>query len=119
MLCPFESRLKNLLDLGIKILNSLTETEQQPMRHFYRTSDRPIYHSLIITIIMLMVAALHNLRDARAQSSQLPIVPNLDDATLSRLRTIFTDGQAKGNRADVFAKVGDSITESQSFLSGF
>ncbi|MFW5708676.1 MAG: GDSL-type esterase/lipase family protein [Chloroflexota bacterium] len=29
---------------------------------------------------------------------------------------IFSDGQAQGNRADVFAKVGDSITASDQFL---
>jgi hypothetical protein len=31
-------------------------------------------------------------------------------------REIFLDGQAKGNHADVFSKVGDSITEDSAFL---
>lgn len=32
--------------------------------------------------------------------------------TITHIRQIFADGQARGNRADVFAKVGDSITVS-------
>jgi hypothetical protein len=31
-------------------------------------------------------------------------------------REIFLDGQARGNRANIFAKVGDSITEDSAFL---
>ncbi len=31
-------------------------------------------------------------------------------------REIFLDGQTKGNRANVFAKIGDSITEDRAFL---
>ncbi len=36
----------------------------------------------------------------------------LPDDVIANIRQIFADGQARGNRADVFAKVGDSITVS-------
>ena len=45
-----------------------------------------------------------------------PVVPPLAGSTAENARSIFAAGQALGNRADVFAKVGDSITESGSFL---
>lgn len=45
-----------------------------------------------------------------------PIVPLIDAASKARLRTIYLFGQTQGNRAAVFAKIGDSITESGSFL---
>lgn len=44
-------------------------------------------------------------------------VPPLDEATLAHVRTVRARGMTLGNRADVFVKIGDSITESQSFLS--
>lgn len=44
------------------------------------------------------------------------VVPRIDAATKARLRAVFLAGQARGNRANVFAKIGDSITESSSFL---
>jgi hypothetical protein len=45
-----------------------------------------------------------------------PIVPAIGPAMKKRLRAVFLAGQATGNRAGVFAKVGDSITESASFM---
>lgn len=46
----------------------------------------------------------------------LPIVPPIDAAMKDRLRAIHLDGLARGNRPDVFAKIGDSITASRFFL---
>ena len=43
-------------------------------------------------------------------------VPHIDAALKARLREIYRFGAAHGLRPDVFAKVGDSITESASFL---
>lgn len=40
-----------------------------------------------------------------------------DAATVDQLRRVFAAGAAAGQRADVFAKLGDSITESASFAS--
>jgi hypothetical protein len=45
-------------------------------------------------------------------------VPHIQGAQRDHLRQVFRDGQARGLRADVFAKLGDSISESQAFLSG-
>ncbi|MBI5223166.1 SGNH/GDSL hydrolase family protein, partial [Candidatus Micrarchaeota archaeon] len=49
--------------------------------------------------------------------STLPVVPNINSAMKANLRTILANGVALGNRPSVFAKVGDSITESGSFLT--
>jgi hypothetical protein len=45
-----------------------------------------------------------------------PVVPRIDGALRQRLAVVYRAGRARGNRAAVFAKVGDSITESGSFL---
>ncbi|MBI4469353.1 MAG: right-handed parallel beta-helix repeat-containing protein [Acidobacteria bacterium] len=45
-----------------------------------------------------------------------PILPRIDEAMKQRLRTVLRMGQEAGNRIQVFAKIGDSITESASFL---
>jgi lysophospholipase L1-like esterase len=37
----------------------------------------------------------------------------------AQLRQIMQDGQAKGKQIDVFAKIGDSITESMAFLNDY
>lgn len=44
-------------------------------------------------------------------------VPVFDAATLARVRELRAQGVTRGMRADVFAKIGDSITESGSFLT--
>lgn len=46
-----------------------------------------------------------------------PPVGHIDAAMKARLRTVWQTGQARGRRANVLAKVGDSITSSGSFLS--
>lgn len=45
-----------------------------------------------------------------------PVVPRIDAAMKARLREVLADGQAKGNRRDVFSKIGDSITAIPDFL---
>jgi lysophospholipase L1-like esterase len=49
------------------------------------------------------------------QRAELAVVP-FDDSTTTRVRALFRAGAATGQRPDVFAKLGDSITESGSFL---
>lgn len=44
-------------------------------------------------------------------------VPTFDAATVARVRALRAMGAARGMRPDVVAKIGDSITESASFLS--
>jgi hypothetical protein len=48
--------------------------------------------------------------------SNAPIIPTINAAMKANLRSIYLAGQSSGNRAGVFAKVGDSITESGSYL---
>lgn len=50
-----------------------------------------------------------------ARRMELSVVP-FDDATTAHVRAIFAEGARRGLRGDVFAKLGDSITESASFL---
>ena len=45
------------------------------------------------------------------------MVPPFDAATIAHIREVRTRGAAMGMRLTVFAKIGDSITESASFLS--
>ncbi len=47
-----------------------------------------------------------------------PIVPLINAILKARLQMILADGQSKSNRANVFAKVGDSITYSFEYLHG-
>lgn len=47
----------------------------------------------------------------------MPIVPVINSASKATLRAIYLNGKVLGNRAGVFAKVGDSITSSGSFLT--
>ena len=49
--------------------------------------------------------------------AELPIVPRIDAAMKARLRAVVARGQVLGNRATVFAKVGDSITAGSAFLA--
>ena len=60
-------------------------------------------------------------QDAGGAAAPLPVelqraMPTLDEATLARVRAIRAVGAARGMREGVFAKIGDSITESGSFL---
>ena len=49
--------------------------------------------------------------------AELPIVPRIDAAMKERLRAVVAHGRLRGNRATVFAKVGDSITAGSAFLA--
>ena len=46
-----------------------------------------------------------------------PVIPPVDGAVAEHVRAIADTGAALGNSRDVFAKVGDSISESGSFLT--
>jgi hypothetical protein len=55
--------------------------------------------------------------DAGALPPDGPALPAWDGATVAHIRAVRARGAAMGNRLSVFAKIGDSITESGSFLS--
>ena len=50
-----------------------------------------------------------------ARRVELSVVP-FDEATAAHVREVFRAGASAGLRPDVFAKLGDSITESGSYL---
>jgi hypothetical protein len=53
---------------------------------------------------------------ARANWKSAPVVPRLDAATAKQTLATLRRGRRLGNRPDVLAKVGDSITQSPAFL---
>src|SRR5947209_5397457 len=46
-----------------------------------------------------------------------PVVPIIDAITQAHLRSVLAAGLRQGNRPNVFAKIGDSITASEMSLS--
>jgi hypothetical protein len=55
---------------------------------------------------------------ARADWTAAPVVPRLDNATKHKAIATFRKGSKRGNRANVFAKVGDSLSQTPAFLEG-
>ena len=74
------------------------------------TARRLLAAALALIILAAPAAADAGLRTA-------PVIPPVQGAVAEHAREIATAGAALGNRVDVFAKVGDSITQSDSFLS--
>jgi hypothetical protein len=66
---------------------------------------------LLLAVPVLVFFAVRSASNTAAQQS-----PPLATSVAERVRLIHTVGQALGNRANVFSKVGDSITVSRSFL---
>lgn len=56
-------------------------------------------------------------RELPASFTATPVLPTIDSAMTARLATVIQTGQALGNRANVFARVGDSITFASQFLA--
>jgi hypothetical protein len=68
---------------------------------------RYLYFALVLVIVFLIAVVYMDENTPRL---------SLSEAVTRRIRTIYDIGQALGNRADVFSKVGDSITVSFYFL---
>jgi len=68
---------------------------------------RYLYLALLVVIVFLI---------AVVYLDENPPFLSLSEAVTRRIRTIYGIGQALGNRANVFSKVGDSITVSFYFL---
>jgi lysophospholipase L1-like esterase len=79
--------------------------------------EHPIATTLGWAAASLAVIALWT-PGARADWSSAPVVPKLGASTDKVLVSTFRTGQKLGNRPDVFAKVGDSISQSPAFLQG-
>ncbi len=51
------------------------------------------------------------------QATVRTVIPVINATLKARLRTVYLNGQTRGNRAQVFSKVGDSFTVSGAFLT--
>jgi len=67
---------------------------------------------LVVTLLAALVPASAGAAGWRGA----PVTPSLDGKVGETVRAIAADGRSKGNQAAVFAKIGDSISESGSFL---
>lgn len=65
---------------------------------------------LLLVVMLSLVAVSAPLQAQEAYNA--PVVPSLS----GRVRQIYLAGQRMGNRADVFAEVGDSITITREFM---
>ena len=65
---------------------------------------------------LLALGSVFSPRSSGAEWEELPVVPALEPVVLSHLGKIAAHGERVGNQPGVFAKVGDSITASPSFL---
>lgn len=76
----------------------------------------------LLPVLAVLAAALFAALPATGRAAgsprTAPIVPRINGGQQAFLRQVFDRGQSRGLRAGVFAKVGDSITESQAFLAG-
>ena len=84
-----------------------------------RTSDNQWYEVRTFEGLQGWVSATYV--TSRENLNALPItcisVPGL--RITDRTRQIFADGQSRGNRPNVFTKVGDSLTDAQPFLISY
>lgn len=76
--------------------------------------------ALLVTMLILPRQSYAQSRQVTASPSveEMPIIPVIDAAMKARLQEVLAAGAATGNRANVFIKVGDSITYSFEFLHG-
>lgn len=71
-----------------------------------------------MAVAAVLVACLAASSGAGAGLRTTATIPPIDGEVAAHVRQIAAAGAAEGRRADVFAKVGDSITVSDSFLKG-
>ena len=72
--------------------------------------------ALLFVATLLALSFVFSDESYGAEWEELPVVPVLGPAVAGHLERIADRGQSVGNRPGVFAKIGDSITASPSFL---
>jgi hypothetical protein len=80
---------------------------------------RPRFCAVQATLVVATSLALGCVFSAQAHGAgweELPVVPALGPVVTGHLKRIAARGKSFGNRPGVFAKIGDSITASPSFL---
>jgi hypothetical protein len=70
----------------------------------------------LVIAVVLALGALFGHTSSAAEWEELPVVPALGPVVAGHLEKIAIRGEGFGNRPGVFAKIGDSITASPSFL---
>jgi GDSL-like lipase/acylhydrolase family protein len=78
-------------------------------------------HPGILAVLITMGLGLFCLctnECSAAEWEELPVVPALEPPVVGHLEKVANRGEVYGNRPGVFAKIGDSITASPSFLQG-
>lgn len=93
-------------------MGELFTTAGPPAAKLHNAPVRGLLPTLLVAAATALGAAGAEARDWRDH----PVVPKLGPAVQAHAERIATRGEALGSRAGVFAKVGDSITESASFL---
>jgi GDSL-like Lipase/Acylhydrolase family len=72
--------------------------------------------AFLVAFALLALGSVFSRESAAAEWEELPVVPALGPAVIDHLERVTSRGQGYGNRPGVFAKIGDSITASPSFL---
>jgi hypothetical protein len=72
--------------------------------------------ALLLVATLLALGSIFSQESYGAEWEELPVVPVLGPAVAGHLERIADRGKSVGNRPGVFAKIGDSITASPSFL---
>jgi hypothetical protein len=72
----------------------------------------------LVILALLALCAVFSHESSAAEWEELPVVPALEPPVLGHLEKVANRGEAYGNRPGVFAKIGDSITASPSFVQG-
>ncbi len=70
----------------------------------------------VLVAVILLALCLFSGEASGAEWEELPVVPVLGPAVAGHIANIAERGERAGNQPGVFAKVGDSITASPSFL---
>jgi hypothetical protein len=70
----------------------------------------------LVALALLALCSVFSQESSAAEWEELPVVPTLAPPIVGHLEKIASRGEAYGNRPGVFAKIGDSITASPSFL---
>jgi GDSL-like Lipase/Acylhydrolase family len=73
--------------------------------------------AVLVAAVLLLPASIST-REAAAEWEGLPVIPALEPVVAGHLEKIAGRGERLGNNPGVFAKIGDSITASPSFLQG-
>jgi hypothetical protein len=71
---------------------------------------------ILVAAALLALCSVFSRESSAADWEELPVVPTLEPPVAGHLEKVANRGEAYGNRPGVFAKIGDSITASPSFL---